>query len=128
MVDRIDASALAAAEQADFTRFKDSPDPRDMEGAAWVSETFKIVSREGRLHVGLYPADRSSDMQFAVCVDMLDDTGWIRMLRGPHFQGPFEADAEISLSCSQARFAGRECRVRVLADKANAIGIKVSHE
>lgn len=127
MADRLDTVATALATRADFARFKDSADPHDMQGAAWESEPFTVESRDGTLYVGIHPADRTSDTQFVVCVDMRDGKDWLRMLRA-HYQGPFEADAEISLSCSQARFAGRECRVRLLADKANAIGIKVSHE
>ncbi len=124
---KLDVIAQAIASKADFDKFKDSPDPLDMSGVAWESESFRVESRDGDLYVGIYPVNRTSDAAFVVCVDMLADKDWLRMLRS-HYKGPFASDAEIALSCSQARFAGRECRVRVLADKPEAIGIKVSHQ
>lgn len=121
----VDEVAVTTARKADYDAYVAKGDPRDVQHAGWTSAEFTVDSRDGTMTVHIEP-DRLSDAAFSVAVEMMLEKAWIRMVRG-QYQGPFKPDEEISLSCSQARFAGNLCRVVVVADKPESIAIKVEH-
>lgn len=124
-VSAVDEVAVTTARKADYDAYVAKGDPRDVECPGWTSAEFTVDKPEGHLTVWIEP-NRLSDAAFSVAVEMMLEKAWIRMVRG-QYQGPFKPDEEISLSCSQSRFAGNLCRVVVVADKPESIAIKVEH-
>lgn len=121
----VEEVAVTTAHKADYDAYVAKGDPRDVECPGWTSAEFTVEKPDGTLTVHIEP-NRLSDAAFSVAVEMMLDKAWIRMIRG-QYKGPFAADAEITLSCSQGRFAGNLCRVVVVADKPESIAIKVEH-
>lgn len=121
----VDEVAVTTARKTDYDAYVAKGDPRDVECPGWTSAEFAVDNRDGSLTVRIEP-DRLSDAAFSVAVEMMHEKAWLRMIRA-QYKGPFGAKDEISLSCSQARFAGNLCRVVVVADKPESIAIKVEH-
>lgn len=121
----IDEVAVTTARKTDYQTYIAKGDPSDVEHVGWTSAEFTVNGRDGHLTVHIEP-DRASKAAFAVSVEMMHEKAWLRMIRA-QYQGPFESDQEITLSCTQARFAGNLCRVVVVADQPESIAVKVEH-